>query len=431
METSQAIETAKHVLLTAGIVLAAGSLTGFLAKKIRVPDIVLFLLIGIGLGPEIWGLINVNPGSALNQIILIFGASYILFDGGMTVKLKVLKKVWISLLLLSTLGVLIMTFVVGLSAFYIFDIPFVVALLLGAVICATDPAALVPVFKQVHIKERVSNLVMSESALNDAMGAIITITILSFVIGKADFSAWGSLLHLANDAGIGIIIGLISGFLSLVLAAHKRFGFLREYMPLMTLIVVVGGYLGADLAHASGYMAAFVAGLVIGNKKLFGFGGMQPNEEQELNGFVNTASLIMRMFIFILLGSQVNFALLNTYWVGGTLLVAIFMLFARPLTVFICCLPDRRAKWKFKELLFFCWVRETGVIPSAMAGLLLAIGAPHADLIASVTFLAVIITIVAQVTTTKFVGKKLGLLAELPTPNVHKTSKAKSLQKSA
>lgn len=412
---STAIVTAKHVLFTVGIVLASGSVVGFIAEKIRVPDIVLFLVAGILLGPEVGGVINISAGSALNQIILIFGASYILFDGGVTVDLKVLKDVWVSLVVLATIGVLITAFVVGFTAQYVFNIPFMVALLMGSVIAATDPATLVPVFKQVSIRDRVSHLVMSESALNDAMGAIITVTVLAIIQqGSGSFSAASSLGQLGQEAGIGILIGLISGYLAVLLTAHERYGFLREYIPLVTLIAVVGGYLGAEVENASGYMAAFVAGLVIGNKELLGF-GLEPGEERELDEFIETTSLIMRMFIFILLGSQVNFHLLNAYWVGGIIVVAVFMLIARPLTIFICCLPDRHAKWSFKEMVFFCWVRETGVIPSALAGLLLGIHAPHAQLIASVTFMAVMITILLQATTTKWVGEKLGLLVELPT----------------
>jgi cell volume regulation protein A len=167
------------------------------------------------------------------------------------------------------------------------------------------------------------------------------------------------------------------------------------------------------MINGSGYMSAFIAGLIIGNKELLGF-NLEQEEDKELEDFIGSTSLIMRMFIFILLGSQVDFALLNTYWIGGIILVAIFMLIARPIAVFLCCLPDRRAKWEFKELLFICWVRETGVIPAALAGLLLGIGAPHAELIASVTFLAILITILIQASTTKWWAGKLDLLVEKP-----------------
>jgi cell volume regulation protein A len=413
VESTPAIETATHVLYLLGIVLACGSIAGFLATKIRVPDIVLFLLVGILLGPEITGAINVASGSALNQVILIFGAAYIIFDGGATVGLRVLKNVWISLVVIATVGVIVTMIIIGFAAHWIFGIPLVVAMLLGAVIASTDPATLVPVFKQVRIRERVSHLVMSESALNDAMGAIVTIVMVSLVMGGASLSISDSLLQFAQQAGLGVLIGAVIGYAALLLIAHEKFNFLHEYMPLVTVVVVAGGYVGGGLISASGYMTAFIAGLIIGNKDLLGF-EIESGEEKGLEDFIGVTSLIMRMFIFILLGSQVDFQLLNAYWVGGIILIAVFMLVARPITVFLCCLPDRRAKWELKELLFMCWVRETGVIPSALAGLLLGINAPHAKLIASVVFMAVLLTIVIQATTTKWWAGKLGLLIEEP-----------------
>jgi cell volume regulation protein A len=125
-----------------------------------------------------------------------------------------------------------------------------------------------------------------------------------------------------------------------------------------------------------------------------------------------TTALIMRMFIFILLGSQVDFGLMNKYLLGGVAVVTIFMLVARPVTVFLCALPDRRAKWSFKEMLFMCWTRETGVIPGALAGLLLGMKAPGAQIIASITFIAILMTILIQATTTKWLARKLDLLVE-------------------
>jgi len=101
---------------------------------------------------------------------------------------------------------------------------------------------------------------------------------------------------------------------------------------------------------------------------------------------------------------------MNRYLIGGVAVVAVFMLLARPVTVFICALPDRRAKWSVKEMLFMCWTRETGVIPGALAGLMMGMGAPEAKMIASVTFIAILMTILIQATTTRWLAGKLGLL---------------------
>jgi cell volume regulation protein A len=199
------------------------------------------------------------------------------------------------------------------------------------------------------------------------------------------------------------------GYLAAALIAHEKYGFLQEYAPVVSLMAVIGAYLSADGLHASGFMAVFVFGIMLGNKDVFGF-STEKQEQERLNDYVMTTGLIMRMFIFILLGTQVDFALINRYLLGGVAVIAVFMLVARPATVFLCALPDRRAKWTLRELLFMCWTRETGVIPAALAGLLMGVGAPEAKLIASVTFLAVLMTILVQATTTRWLAGKLDLL---------------------
>ncbi len=413
MESNAAMATAQNVLFLGGIVLLVGSVIGYVAQKLKVPDIVLFLLAGIVLGPQLTGVVNVDAQSALNQLILIFGASYILFEGGVESHLHVMKNVWITLALLATVGVLISALVVAPAAQFVFGIPFLVALLLGSTIAPTDPATLMPVFKQVTIKQRVAQTVVSESAFNDATGSIITVTILGLVAGSGGVSLGGSLVHLLEETGIGVGTGIILGYLALFLIAHEKMAFLREYMPLVSLMAVIGAYLGAENMQASGFMAAFVAGIMLGNRRLFGF-TLEEGEQAALEHFVSTVSLIMRMFIFILLGSQVKFALLAEHWIGALIVVFVFMFIARPINVFFCTVIDRGARWTFKEQLFMCWVRETGVIPAALAGILLGTGAPHAKLIASVVFVAVLVTIVLQATTTKLWAAKLGLLEDDP-----------------
>lgn len=403
---------AEHILLAAGIILAVGSVLGYIARRLHVPDIVLFLLAGIALGPELLGWLNIPATSTLSWAIIIFTASYILFDGGATLHLKVLSKIWISLFLIVTIGVLVTAFVTGFAAHWIIGIPATIGFLLGAALCATDPATLVPVFQQVHVRDKVAQFVVSESALNDPMGAILTFVMLALVVGgsgSGHINVGKDVMDLVVEAGIGIGIGLVMGYLGSLFAAHERYGFLMEYLPLVTLIAVIGGYLGAKGLHASGFMAAFIAGLVMGNMGYFGL-SMRPGDESRFEDFVGTTSLISRMFIFILLGSQVKLELIAQYWWEGLLVVAVLMFIARPLTVLISTLPDRRSRWDWKELTFIAWTRETGVIPGAMASILVGAHAPHADVLAAVIFMAILITIILQATTAKWVAGRLGLL---------------------
>jgi cell volume regulation protein A len=413
LEPAASIEIAKQTLLAGGLILSVGILTGLLAQKIRIPDVAVFLVVGMALGPEMLGWIHIRADSALNQLILLFGASYILFDRRRVAPLQRAEA--------------------GLDhdrrdrharrrdhrrdhrprrVLRARRFRSSSRCCSAAALASTDPATLVPIFRQIHIRDRVAQTVVSESALNDATGAVLTFGVLAIAMGTGEFSLAASLADLAKQSIIGIVAGVVLvGTSRRCWIAHERYAFLAEYAPVVTLVAVIGAYFAADGLQASGFMAVFVFGLVLGNKDSFGF-QMEPGEAQKLDEYVMTTAFIMRLFIFILLGSQVDFSLMNRYLVGGVIVVTIFMLVARPIAVFVCALPDRRARWTFQEMLFMCWTRETGVIPAALAGLLLGMKAPGAQMIASVTFIAILMTILIQAPTTKWLGARLGLLEE-------------------
>ena len=411
MDQPAAVEIAKHTLMSGGLILAVGTVAGLFAQKTKIPDVAIFLVAGMMIGPQALGLIDIKADSALYQILLLFGASYILFDGGASLRFHVMKQVWITIVVIATVGVVITAIITSIAAHFVLGVPWIVAALLGAALASTDPATLVPIFRQVHIRDRVAQTVMCESAFNDATGAIVTFGVLTVAMGTGEFSLISSLLDLFSQAALGIAAGAVLGYLAALLIAHERWAFFMEYAPVVTIMAVIGAYFAADGMRASGFMAVFVFGIMLGNKDSFGF-KMGAAEFQRLDHYVETTSFIMRLFIFILLGSQVDFGLMNQYLLGGIAVVAIFMLVARPVTVFACTLPDRRARWSLNEMLFMCWTRETGVIPAALAGILLGMKAPGAQTIASVTFIAILMTILIQAPTTRWLGKRLALLEE-------------------
>src|SRR6267154_1502116 len=123
LAAATSIEIAKHTLLSCGLILAVGTITGLLAQKIRIPDVAVFLIVGILVGPQALGLVHIKADSALNQIILLFGASYILFDGGASLRFSVLKQVWITIVVVATIGVIITAVITGIAAHYILGVP--------------------------------------------------------------------------------------------------------------------------------------------------------------------------------------------------------------------------------------------------------------------------------------------------------------------
>ena len=122
MEASASLEIAKHTLLSCGLILAVGTVAALLAQKIRIPDVAVFLVAGIAIGPQALGLVHIGADSALNQIILLFGASYILFDGGASLRFDVLKQVWITIVVIATVGVIITAVITGIAAHYILGV---------------------------------------------------------------------------------------------------------------------------------------------------------------------------------------------------------------------------------------------------------------------------------------------------------------------
>src|SRR5262252_3998029 len=216
------IEIAKHTLLSGGIILAIGTVAGLFAQKAKIPDVAVFPIVGMVIGSQALGLIDIKADSALNQIILLFGASYILFDGGASLRFNVLKQIWITIGVLATVGVMMTAVITGIAAYCVFGVPLIVALLLGATLASTDPATLVPIFQQVNIRDRVAQTVVSESAFNDATGAIAAFGVLAIVMGSGDFSLTSSFLDLSKQLTIGTVAGVVFGYLAALLIAHER-----------------------------------------------------------------------------------------------------------------------------------------------------------------------------------------------------------------
>lgn len=404
---NESIQTAHEVLKVLTIILSAGLVLSWLAKKFRVPDVVLFLIGGIVLGPAMSGVLQISAETSSNQFILTFGSAVILFHGGMSTELGVLKKVWLSLVLLATTGVLISALVMGAAAYTLTGISFVTALLAGAVIASTDPAALIPILQKIKVRAKVSQTVVAESAFNDATGAIL-VTVLISIIAGGSFSLTADLLAFFKLAGIGLAVGVCLGLVSAYLISHRSRYAMEDSESVTAILAVLASYLIAEGLGGSGFMAVFSAGLVLGNGPLFRM-TYQDTGFQHANHFMEFLGLKMRMLIFILLGSQVNFAEMAKYAWVGVLLILVFMFIARPLTVLTSTLLDKNAKWEWRELIFFMWTRETGVIPAALAGIIAGKHLPGASFISSLTFMAILATLLIQATTTPWLANRLGL----------------------
>lgn len=407
--TVEAIATNNLLLIFAAIAIT-GIVLGKVSEIIKVPDVILYLIAGIIIGPAVLNLISIESFPIENNLILTFGSAFILYEGGREINLKVLNKVKISVGMLATIGVIISAGVVGIFAGKIFGLPIMTALLLGAVIASTDPAALIPVFKQVTIKDKIKQTVVSESAFNDAVGAILVSTLLG-VVTSGQLSIAKSLEELVISTVVGISVGVAMGYIFSVLISDKKWGIFHSYAPIMSILKVALAYEVAILLHGSGYMAVFIAGLIAGNKKIFGLWVPEYDFHSE-HCFRDSVGSLCRMAIFVVLGTQVNLAALSKYWAPALAVVLVLMFIARPLVVLVSTSFDKSAKWSFKDKLFMMWVRETGVIPAALSGIIVSMKIPGYEIISSVVFMTILVTLIVQASTTKLVAKKLGVLEE-------------------
>lgn len=407
--TIEAIATNKLILIFA-IIGVIGIVLGRLSEILKIPDVILYLIAGILVGPAVLNIIDMNSFSVANNYILTFGSAYILFEGGKEINLRVLNKVKISVGMLATMGVIVSTIVVGVISKNVFNLPIMTALLLGSVIASTDPAALIPVFRQVNIKDKIKQTVVSESAFNDAVAAILVSTLLG-VVTSGEFSAMESIKELLIAAGVGIGVGVIVGYLLTVFMSDKKIGVFHSYAPIISILKVGIAYEISVHLGGSGYMAVFIAGLISGNRKLFGL-WIPEYDFQSIHHFAESVSTMFRMSIFVLLGTQVDLQALAKYWAPALLIALVLMFIARPLVILICTLFDKNANWSFKDKLFMMWVRETGVIPAALSGIIVSMKVPGYEIISSVVFMTILITLIVQASTTKIVAKKLGVLEE-------------------
>lgn len=408
-EMNTAAISANELALIIALIAVLGIIGGWIGEKLKIPDVVVYLIFGVLFGPRFFNIVNIDAFPVANEIILTFGSAFILYEGGREVKLRVLNEVKLTVGLLASLGVIISAIIVAIASYFALNLNIGTSLLLGATIASTDPAALIPVFKKIPIKKKLKQTVISESAFNDAFGAILFTSVLAGITMSQNVGMVGTTLELVFMIIIGVLVGIGIALIAVSLMSDKRFGIFHGYAPIISTIIVVFAYEISERCGGSGYMAVFIAGLVAGNKKKF---GLWVPDEDYIAGvhFRENLATIARMSIFIVLGTHLDVNSLLKYGLPSIVVVLALMFIARPLVVLICTSVDRKANWSKNEKLFMMWVRETGVIPAALSGIIVSTKVPGYEIISSAVFMTIIITLVVQASTTKIVAQKLNVL---------------------
>ena len=398
---------ARDVIEILAIILAAGLVSELIASVLRLPRMVVQLAAGALLGPHILDVLDFELGSVGVQLLLTLGVSFILFHGGLGLSLRVLSRVGVGLTLLAIPGVVIAALVTGAAAALVFDVPFEVGFLIGAIIAPTDPAILIPLFERLRLRRKVAQTVVAESALNDVTGAILALALAGFVI-QGNESVTDPLEEFLVDLAVSTGLGIGFGLVLAVVISNRRAGIWRGSPVVAVLAVIAGGYFSIESAGGSGYLGAFVAGLLVGNTDALRL-GMQESHERALHSFTTIVTDLLVIFIFVALGVNLPLDSIGDEALPALATLAVLLLFARPLTVVGALLLDRRGRWQREEIAFVAWTKETGVVPAALAGVVIAEGIPYENEVITVVALAVIVTLVLQASTKPWLAERLGL----------------------
>jgi cell volume regulation protein A len=399
----------EDILFTFGLILGAGLIAQLIATFLRMPEMIVLVVVGALIGPSVLGLVS-NPLDGVGaQLLFNIGVALILFHGGVGISLRVISRTSVGIGLLVLPGVFITAFIVALVVAPIFGVSLLVAFMIGAVLAPTDPAIIIPLFERLGLRPNVYQTVIAESAFNDVTGTVLVVTLIE-VVKAGHFTISEPAFEFFTELALGVLIGIGAGLiLAYAVASTARAGIWDESPGVAILAVVAIVYFSSETLGGSAYLAAFVMGLIVGNMDEF---KLRQDEESErmLESFVAQVAEVAVLLIFVTLGMNLPFDALGRYFFGGILVIAIFIFVSRPVTIFACLLPDRLGNWTRNELIFLSWCRYTGVIPAAVASILLARGVEGAEIAVSLVALAVVTTLLLQATTAGFVARRLGLI---------------------
>ena len=407
--------TVKDVILTFTLMLGAGLVAQLVADYLRTPRMLLLLAAGALLGPSVSDAIEVPLDSIGAQLLLTLGVSFILFHSGLQLSTRVLSRVAVGLGLLVVPGVVLTAVVTGLVAAAAFDLPLTTGLLIGATLAPTDPAILIPLFDRIRLRPKVSQTIVAESALNDPTGAVLALAFAGVVL-SGGASVADPLVTVVKDLAISTALGVVFGIVLSAAVSSQRAGMWGESAAIAVTAVVAGGYFSIDSAGGSGYLGAFLAGLIVGNMDRLGL-AMHSHHERDMRVLIASVAEVVVMLVFITLGANLPWSDIADNLGPALAVVATLILVARPLTVLACLVPDRRGRWSREEIVFLAWTRETGVVPAAVAGIIVGLHVPHAQLAVTTVALAIVVTLGVQSTTKRWLARRLHLMEAIIPPS--------------
>jgi cell volume regulation protein A len=370
-------------ILLGAVLVMAGILSSLLALRFGAPLLLVFLVIGVLAGDSGPGRIEFDDVRS-TYLVGSVALALILFDGGLRTRFATIRAVLAPSLVLATVGVLLTAAITAPAAKYALDLTWTEAFLVGAVVASTDAAA---VFLLVHaqglrLRPRVGATLEAESGSNDPFAVFLTLMLVEFI--SVGHSTPGHvLMELAKEAVLGAIIGVIGGRV-MVISLNRVALPQGLHAPFVTTAaLVIFGV--AQLAHASGFLAVYLAGIIVGNRPT--------RAHHSVVAFLDAATWLAQIVMFVLLGLLVSPHRLGAS-VGPAVIVAlVLMLLARPIAVFLCLAPFR---FNWREKVFIAWTGLRGAVAIFLASIPMLVGLSKAYLYFDVAFVVVIISLLLQ-----------------------------------
>ncbi len=388
------------VLLVVGAVLAASVLVALATARTGVPVLVAFLALGMLLGSDGPGGIDFDDAELARDVGVV-GLVLILFEGGLQTSWRRLRSVVVPAGLLSTIGVVVTALLTGLAAQLLFDLTWLEAILLGAVVASTDAAAVFATLRYTRLRRRVARTLEAESGGNDPMAIALTLGLIAW-IESPDSHGFGDLVLLVvRQLALGLAVGVI-------LAAAATWIFARlprsvgPFAPVASLSAAGLSFGAADVVGGSGFLSVYLVGLAVGSTP--------SRYRRQLVGFHEGLAFLAQVVLFVVLGLLVFPHDLVDVALPGLALAALLVLLIRPVAVWV---STAFSDFTSRERLLLGWAGLRGAVPIVLATFVLSSEVSSADTIFNAVFFVVLVSAILQGTTLEWVAGRLNLLASV------------------